>query len=287
MCIRDRNIILETDFSFDELRNSKIYNTVTDITKLKPVGTDDVQIKELANKVVRKWKSDVLKKGKAPPPAEKKENAEDVNGAAETKGDEPPEYKDPIRKKTYEWIANAFKKRLAKSDDHSLKEIYSEEIEVYQVARSVEEALYAFHTKGGASMSQSKYKEHSKELILNLQSERNDELWKSVLNYMLRPEDLVSLPYEELASTDQKQKIKKLMEEDEKLRDMDSAKKTLYKNFRSNDSCPKCKQHKVMVNAKQTRRGDEGMTGYAILRFYLQFRFFTCIECGNCWKRGL
>ncbi|XP_021849270.1 transcription elongation factor TFIIS [Spinacia oleracea] len=133
-----------------------------------------------------------------------------------------------------------------------------------RVAVSVESVMF---DKWGRSTGAHKFKYRS--IMFNIKDDKNPDFRRKVLLGDIKPERIVNLTPEEMASEQRRienQKIeKKALFECERM----GAPKATTDQFR----CGRCGQRKTTYHQLQTRSADEPMT-----------TFVTCVNCNNHWK---
>lgn len=107
-------------------------------------------------------------------------------------------------------------------------------------------------------------------LITDDAKEREFHFKEKLLRGDITPSEFVSLKKDDVLTKEEKEKLKKIEEDN-----MNKAMAPKPPAFASkNYSCPKCKKNNVSFRQLQTRSADEPMT-----------TFFTCGDCGYEWKR--
>lgn len=133
------------------------------------------------------------------------------------------------------------------------------------IAVSVEEAMFLFNNSDSAGKA---YASHYQMLCLRLVDANNLWLRDAVFSGAMTASQLASMSAADLASPEQKKKLKAMEEEI-------MAKKRIEKKKATSTAftCKKCHQSLVHYFQLQTRSADEPMT-----------TFIECINCGNSWK---
>jgi transcription elongation factor S-II len=134
------------------------------------------------------------------------------------------------------------------------------------IAISIEEAM--FKNNGADVNNLKEYGVQYQTLIMRINDVNNQWLRDAILSGALSAIDLVKLTPTELASPDQREKMRQMQEEI-------MAKKKIEKKKATSTAftCKKCHQSLVHYFQLQTRSADEPMT-----------TFIECINCGNSWK---
>nr|GFC98141.1 transcription elongation factor TFIIS-like [Tanacetum cinerariifolium] len=134
----------------------------------------------------------------------------------------------------------------------------------YRVAVSVESAMFE---KWGRSNGAQKLKYRS--IMFNIKDAKNPDFRRKVLLGYVKPERILELTPEEMASTERQMEIGKIKEK--ALFDCERGlpPKATTDEFR----CGRCGKRKCTYYQLQTRSADEPMT-----------TFVTCVNCDNHWK---
>lgn len=176
---------------------------------------------------------------------------------------------DPARDKIRELLAEAFTKvsgETAKDDRDEVRYILDEvdACDPFRIAVTVESALFE---KLGKSTGTHKQKYRS--IMFNLRAENNTDFRRRVLLGKVKPERLVDLTPEEMASDARKMANKQIKEKALFECERAGAPKATTDQFK----CGRCGQRKTTYYQLQTRSADEPMT-----------TFVTCVNCNNHWK---
>ncbi|CAO2834618.1 unnamed protein product [Amaranthus hypochondriacus] len=185
-----------------------------------------------------------------------------------TVGNTPPKLSsmiksgDPIRDKMRELLLEALSKVSGEAD-----ESYKEEVDAcdpIRVAVSVESVMYE---KWGRSNGTHKFKYRS--IMFNIKDANNPDFRRKVLLGYIKPERIVNLTAEEMASEQRRLENKQI--EEKALFDCERGgpPKATTDQFK----CGRCGQRKCTYYQLQTRSADEPMT-----------TFVTCVNCNNHWK---
>ncbi|XP_043695809.1 transcription elongation factor TFIIS-like isoform X3 [Telopea speciosissima] len=169
---------------------------------------------------------------------------------------------DAMRDKLRENLAEAFS-RVSNEVDEDIRD----EVNAYdpiRVAVSVESALFE---KWGRSNGAQKFKYRS--IMFNIQDPKNPDLRRRVLLGQIKPERLLVMTPNELASDQRRQENNQIKEKALFECERGGAPKATTDQFR----CGRCGQRKCTYHQMQTRSADEPMTTYV-----------TCVNCNNHWK---
>ncbi|CAN1142010.1 Transcription elongation factor TFIIS [Linum perenne] len=169
---------------------------------------------------------------------------------------------DPLRDKVRVLLAEALEKVGGEVDDHFKDEVNA--CDPLHVAVSVESAMYA---KLGKSNGAEKSKYRS--IIFNLKDPKNPDFRRKVLLGQVKPEMVITMTPEDMASDERKQEIEQIKQ------------KALFESERGGPAkattdqfkCGRCGERKCTYYQMQTRSADEPMTTYV-----------TCVNCDNHWK---
>ncbi|KAF8397052.1 hypothetical protein HHK36_018690 [Tetracentron sinense] len=169
---------------------------------------------------------------------------------------------DAMRDKVRELLSEAFSKVSSEVDEDIRDEV--DACDPIRVAVSVESVMFE---KWGRSNGAQKLKYRS--VMFNIKDPNNPDLRRKVLLGHVKPERLLNMTPEEMAS-DQRQRENKQIKE-----------KALFECERGGQSkastdqfkCGRCGQRKCTYYQMQTRSADEPMTTYV-----------TCVNCNNRWK---
>lgn len=132
-------------------------------------------------------------------------------------------------------------------------------------AISIEEALFQLHSGNEKSKE---YADQYRTLYLRLTDAKNQWLRDAILAGAMSAYDLVRMTPQELASPEEKERLRAMEEE------IMAKKKIQQKKVTSTAfTCRKCQQSLVHYFQLQTRSADEPMT-----------TFIECLNCGNSWK---
>nr|GEU39274.1 transcription elongation factor TFIIS-like [Tanacetum cinerariifolium] len=170
--------------------------------------------------------------------------------------------KDPIRDKMREILAEALCKVSEEADDESRDEVNAHD--PYRVAVSVESAMFE---KWGKSNGALKLKYRS--VMFNVKDPKNPDFRRKILLGHVKPERIVELTAEEMASTERQMAIVKIKEKALFDCERGAPPKATTDQFR----CGRCGKRKCTYYQLQTRSADEPMT-----------TFVTCVNCDNHWK---
>lgn len=176
---------------------------------------------------------------------------------------------DSLRDKIRESLAEAFSKvykETCESDRDELKNILDEvdACDPLRVAVTVECAMYERLGSSGGS-HKSKYRS----IIFNLKDSNNPDFRRKVLLGLVKPDKIVDLTPEDMASDKRKLMNNKIKEKALFECERGLAPKASTDQFK----CGRCGQRKCTYYQLQTRSADEPMT-----------TFVTCVNCNNHWK---
>ncbi|CAK7343538.1 unnamed protein product [Dovyalis caffra] len=169
---------------------------------------------------------------------------------------------DALRDKIRELLAEALSKVANEADEDIRDEV--EACDPIRVAVSVESMMFE---KLGRSNGSQKLKYRS--IMFNIKDQNNPDLRRKVLLGLVKPERLVTMSPEEMASEQRKRENNQIKE------------KALFDCERGGQAqattdqfkCGRCGQRKCTYYQMQTRSADEPMTTYV-----------TCVNCNNHWK---
>ncbi|XP_058075383.1 transcription elongation factor TFIIS [Magnolia sinica] len=169
---------------------------------------------------------------------------------------------DSVRDKLRELLAEAFSKVSSEVDKDTVEEVNV--CDPIRVAVSVESVMFE---KLGRSNGAQKFKYRS--IMFNLKDANNPDLRRKVLLGQIKPERLINMTPEEMASDKRKNENKQI--KDKALFDCERGgpPKATTDQFK----CGRCGQRKTTYYQLQTRSADEPMT-----------TFVTCVNCNNHWK---
>ncbi|XP_031484757.1 transcription elongation factor TFIIS [Nymphaea colorata] len=169
---------------------------------------------------------------------------------------------DPLRDKLRELLAEAFSKVSSEADEDVINEVNA--CDPIRMAVTVESVMFE---KLGRSNGAQKFKYRS--IMFNLKDANNPDLRRKVLLGEVRPEKLVAMSPEEMASDKRKQENKQIKEKALFDCERGGPAKATTDQFK----CGRCGQRKTTYYQLQTRSADEPMT-----------TFVTCVNCNNHWK---
>ncbi|XP_022733888.1 transcription elongation factor TFIIS-like [Durio zibethinus] len=169
---------------------------------------------------------------------------------------------DPLRDKFREILVQALSKVPSEVDEDMLDQVNA--CDPIQVAVSVEAVMFE---KMGKSNGTQKFKYRS--IMFNLKDPNNPDLRRKVLLGEVKPERLISMTPEEMASAQRQHENKEIKEKALFDCERGGAPKATTDQFK----CGRCGQRKTTYYQMQTRSADEPMTTYV-----------TCVNCNNHWK---
>ncbi|KAF5192049.1 Transcription elongation factor tfiis [Thalictrum thalictroides] len=169
---------------------------------------------------------------------------------------------DSIRDKTREQLAEAFAKVSSEADEDMLDEVNA--CDPIRVAVSVESALFE---KLGRCNGPQKNKYRS--IMFNIRDQKNPDLRRRVLIGHVKPDKLITMTPEEMASDEKKEDNNNIRKKYLFDCERGGPQKATTDQFK----CGRCGQRKTTYYQLQTRSADEPMT-----------TFVTCVNCNNHWK---
>ncbi|KVI07086.1 transcription elongation factor TFIIS-like [Cynara cardunculus var. scolymus] len=170
--------------------------------------------------------------------------------------------KDPVRDKIRELLAEALCKVPGEADEELRDEANA--CDPYRVAVSVESAMFE---KWGRSNGAQKFKYRS--IMFNIKDPKNPDFRRKILLGHVKPERILELTPEEMASTERQMQNVKIKEKALFECERGGPPKATTDQFR----CGRCGKRKCTYYQLQTRSADEPMT-----------TFVTCVNCDNHWK---
>ncbi|KAK9053586.1 hypothetical protein SSX86_024660 [Deinandra increscens subsp. villosa] len=170
--------------------------------------------------------------------------------------------KDPVRDKIRELLSEALCKVSGEVEDELRGEVDASD--PYRVAVSVESAMFE---KWGRSNGAQKFKYRS--IMFNIKDPKNPDFRRKVLLGHVKPERILELTPEEMASTDRQMENVKIKEKALFDCERGAAPKATTDQFK----CGRCGKRQCTYYQLQTRSADEPMT-----------TFVTCVNCDNHWK---
>ncbi|XP_058110672.1 transcription elongation factor TFIIS-like [Magnolia sinica] len=169
---------------------------------------------------------------------------------------------DSMRDKLRELLAEAFSKVSTEADEDMMDQVNA--CDPIRVAVSVESVMYE---KMGRSNGVQKVKYRS--VMFNLKDSNNPDLRRRVLLGHIKPERLIDMTPEEMASDKRKQENTVIKEKALFECERGGAPEATTDQFK----CGRCGQRKTTYYQLQTRSADEPMT-----------TFVTCVNCNHHWK---
>ncbi|XVE84323.1 hypothetical protein DITRI_Ditri17bG0003400 [Diplodiscus trichospermus] len=169
---------------------------------------------------------------------------------------------DPLRDKFREILAEALSKVPSEADEDILDQVNA--CDPIRVAVSVESVMFE---KMGKSNGTQKFKYRS--IMFNMKDPNNPDLRRKVLLGEVKPERLITMSPEEMASEQRQLENKEIKEKALFDCERGAAPKATTDQFK----CGRCGQRKTTYYQMQTRSADEPMTTYV-----------TCVNCNNHWK---
>ncbi|XP_021291155.1 transcription elongation factor TFIIS [Herrania umbratica] len=169
---------------------------------------------------------------------------------------------DPLRDKFREILVEALSKVPSEADEDILDQVNA--CDPIRVAVSVESVMFE---KMGRSNGTQKFKYRS--IMFNVKDPNNPDLRRKVLLGEVKPERLIAMTPEEMASEQRQRENKEIKEKALFDCERGGAPKATTDQFK----CGRCGQRKTTYYQMQTRSADEPMTTYV-----------TCVNCNNHWK---
>lgn len=169
---------------------------------------------------------------------------------------------DALRDKVRELLVEALSKVASEVDEDARDEIRA--CDPIRIAVSVESAMFE---KMGRSNGAQKFKYRS--IMFNMKDPNNPDLRRKVLLGLVKPERLITMSPEEMASEKRQQENNQIKEKALFDCERGGGPKATTDQFK----CGRCGQRKTTYYQMQTRSADEPMTTYV-----------TCVNCNNRWK---
>ncbi|XWS35423.1 hypothetical protein CRYUN_Cryun21dG0124900 [Craigia yunnanensis] len=169
---------------------------------------------------------------------------------------------DPLRDKFREILVEALSKVPSEADEDMLDQVNT--CDPIRVAVSVESVMFE---KMGKSNGTQKFKYRS--IMFNMKDPNNPDLRRKVLLGEVKPERLITMTPEEMASEQRQRENKEIKEKALFDCERGAAPKATTDQFK----CGRCGHRKTTYYQMQTRSADEPMTTYV-----------TCVNCNNRWK---
>ncbi|XP_010252041.1 PREDICTED: transcription elongation factor TFIIS-like isoform X2 [Nelumbo nucifera] len=169
---------------------------------------------------------------------------------------------DAMRDKIRDILAEAFSKVSTEADEDVRDEV--DACDPIRVAISVESVLFG---KWGRSNGAHKVKYRS--IMFNINDPKNPDFRRRVLLGQVKPESLLSMTPEEMASDQRRRQNEQIKEKALFECERGGPPKATTDQFK----CGRCGQRKCTYYQMQTRSADEPMT-----------TFVTCVNCNHHWK---
>ncbi|KAJ8753891.1 hypothetical protein K2173_000145 [Erythroxylum novogranatense] len=169
---------------------------------------------------------------------------------------------DALRDKVRELLAEALSKVAGEADEDLRAEVNA--CDPFRVAVTVESAMFE---KLGRSNGAQKFKYRS--IMFNIKDPNNPDLRRKVLVGQVKPERLITMTPEEMASEQRQRENKQIKEKALFDCERGGPPKATTDQFK----CGRCGQRKCTYHQMQTRSADEPMTTYV-----------TCVNCNHHWK---
>ncbi|CAL9163551.1 unnamed protein product [Musa hybrid cultivar] len=175
----------------------------------------------------------------------------------------------PVRDRLRELLAEAFSRVSKETVESETEEVRNIQDEVdacdpIRIAVALESVLFE---KLGTSIGAHKHKYRS--IMFNLKDNNNKDFRRRVLLGHVKPEEIVNMTAEDMASDERKRANKQIKEKALFECERGAAPKATTDQFK----CGRCGQRKTTYYQMQTRSADEPMT-----------TFVTCVNCNNHWK---
>lgn len=223
--------------------------------------TETIKVEKQVHSSTQDKKVNVLKVEKQEQTVTKEENKR-PNSVAPPKLTSLVYCKDPVRDKIRELLSEALCKVPGEVDDELRDDVAASD--PYRVAVSVESAMFE---KWGRSNGTHKFKYRS--IMFNIKDPKNPDFRRKVLLGHVKPERILELTPEEMASTERQMENGKIKEKALMECERGAPPKATTDQFR----CGRCGKRKCTYYQLQTRSADEPMT-----------TFVTCVNCDNHWK---
>lgn len=169
---------------------------------------------------------------------------------------------DALRDKVRELLAEALSKVASEADEDIKDEVNA--CDPIRVAVSVESVMFE---KMGRSNGTQKFKYRS--IMFNIKDPNNPDLRRKVLLGEVKPDRLINMSPEEMASNQRQRENSQIKEKALFDCERGGPPKATTDQFK----CGRCGQRKTTYYQLQTRSADEPMT-----------TFVTCVNCNNHWK---
>lgn len=169
---------------------------------------------------------------------------------------------DSLRDKIRELLVEALSKVAGESDEETIHEVNA--CDPIRVAVSIESVMFE---KLGRSNGAQKLKYRS--VMFNIKDPKNPDFRRRVLLGEIKPERIVTMTPEEMASDARQREIEQIKEKALFECERGQAPKATTDQFK----CSRCHQRKCTYYQMQTRSADEPMTTYV-----------TCVNCNHHWK---
>lgn len=169
---------------------------------------------------------------------------------------------DPMRDKARELLHEALSKVPGEAEKDMIEEVNA--CDPARVAVSVESVMFE---KWGKMNGAQKVKYRS--ILFNIKDQNNPDFRRKVLLGQIKPERLLSVTTQEMASDHRQRENQRLQEKAMYECELGAAPKATTDQFK----CGRCGQRTCTYYQMQTRSADEPMTTYV-----------TCVNCNNHWK---
>ncbi|KAI4306567.1 hypothetical protein L6164_029832 [Bauhinia variegata] len=237
--------------------------------KIDRNGTSSSGNVKTQNVNVKSEKADSVARGNVEKMAKDEKQASGVKKTSSSlAASAPPKMKsmlktnDSVRDKIREMLHDAFSRVPGEADEEMMDQVNASD--PIRVAVAVESVLFE---KWGPSNGAQKVKYRS--LMFNLKDQNNPDFRRKVLTGVVKPEWLLNMTSEEMASERRKKENEQI-----KQKALFECERGLQPKATTDQfKCGRCGQRKTTYYQIQTRSADEPMTTYV-----------TCVVCNNRWK---
>ncbi|KAJ8435123.1 hypothetical protein Cgig2_020766 [Carnegiea gigantea] len=273
------NALKNFSVSYDTIKSSQVVKSLELLTK-----HPKVKIRTEAANVLQAWKkSPAPLKVSRRSPIEKPKVGDHIQKAStmnirkafdimETKvkkAEETPKQTCNIREKIREHLVEALSKVVTEANDEATK-AKAKACAQHGIAALIESTMYKKLGQSHSNMAK------QRSILFNLTDPNNPELRRQVLVGEIRPENLVEMTAEEMASNKRKReneeiRLKSLIRSE--AIEQEEGTTEQFKGTTEQFKCGRCGQRKCTYYQLQTRSADEPMT-----------TFVRCVVCYNRWK---
>ena len=273
LALNSLNALKNFSVSYDTLKSTQVVKSIELLTK-----HPKVKLRTEAANVLQAWK-----KSPAPleaprrSPTEKPnvghhiQNASNMNipkafDTVETKvkkeEKETPKQTCNMREKIREHLVEALSKVVTEANDEATK-AKAKACDPHEIAALIESTMYKKMGQSHSNMAK------QRSILFNLRDPNNPELRRRVLFGEIRPENLVEMTAEEMASNKRKRENEEI-----RLKSLIQSEAVEQEEGTTEQfKCGRCGQRKCTYYQLQTRSADEPMT-----------TFVRCVVCYNRWK---